>query len=368
MALTAIAVPAVHAETPAERCTRETNAYNQTWKQAWVLAHPGTTIDDAPAPNPPYICHSGDDGGSAPTITAPSTTETPTNSATATSEAPPTGVETTSNGPDLEPPASTSSPADNVDAGQPTIGSAETSDEIRKLTDISVRNFNIAIDTLRRQLIRLATQNGETYQQTLDGSWSNAVRAVRYVSGPTIGSGSGDVDSNECGQPANAEVGQARQPGDFFYSDSCTGGGTATRGHTLNHGHNGLFTTNRATVEASNDKGVHAVPEAYQSLRLNPRKYAVNDASSGERSNAVAYGLSKVGLGYSYNYVGNRQGGPGVGSFNCSQLVWAAYYEPTHETDHVIDVDADEDTWHGRVGNNAVYPKDLIQSKHVTSY
>ena len=75
--------PPAGAETPAERCARETAAYNQTWKQAWVATHPGTTISDAPAPTPPYVCQ--DPASQTPTtttqpsVTAPSmpTTTTP---------------------------------------------------------------------------------------------------------------------------------------------------------------------------------------------------------------------------------------------------------------------------------------------------
>ncbi len=60
------------AETPAERCARETAAYNQTWKQGWVATHPGKSISDAPAPTPPYVCQ--DPATQTPTTTQPSVT------------------------------------------------------------------------------------------------------------------------------------------------------------------------------------------------------------------------------------------------------------------------------------------------------
>ncbi|WHU49327.1 hypothetical protein QNM97_10315 [Gordonia sp. L191] len=64
--------PPAGAETPAERCARETAAYNQTWKQGWVATHPGKSISDAPAPTPPYVCQ--DPATQTPTTTQPSVT------------------------------------------------------------------------------------------------------------------------------------------------------------------------------------------------------------------------------------------------------------------------------------------------------
>ena len=73
---------------PAERCARETAIYNQSWKQACVAAHPGTTISDAPEPTPPYICH--DPGTPTTTTSMPSVTAPtiPTASATTSGAGP----------------------------------------------------------------------------------------------------------------------------------------------------------------------------------------------------------------------------------------------------------------------------------------
>ena len=43
------------AETPAERCARETNAYNSAWEATWTAANPGNT-GPVPAPPVPYGC------------------------------------------------------------------------------------------------------------------------------------------------------------------------------------------------------------------------------------------------------------------------------------------------------------------------
>ncbi len=62
--------PTANAETPAERCKRETTAYNTTWKNTWAQANPGKNPSDAPPPPVPYKCGGGNDG---PPPTPPST-------------------------------------------------------------------------------------------------------------------------------------------------------------------------------------------------------------------------------------------------------------------------------------------------------
>ncbi|WP_139026091.1 hypothetical protein [Gordonia neofelifaecis] len=74
---------AASAETPAERCERETNTYNSAWAQSWATAN-DRPASEAPSPPVPYICH---DPGTPtpttptqPTMTAP---ELPTATQTA---------------------------------------------------------------------------------------------------------------------------------------------------------------------------------------------------------------------------------------------------------------------------------------------
>lgn len=118
--LVLVATATSSAETPAERCARETATYNQTWKQAWVIAHPGTTIAQAPDPNPPYICGQDDPPPTLPTTTPTITPETPP-----PSETPPTSTD----GPGLNPPTSITNPVTPT-GPQPTIDSGgEQSDE-----------------------------------------------------------------------------------------------------------------------------------------------------------------------------------------------------------------------------------------------
>ncbi|GAA4759472.1 hypothetical protein [Gordonia alkaliphila] len=343
------------AETPAERCKRETAAYNSAWATSWVTAHPGTEPDDAPPPPVPYRCGGGRD--EPPTLrpdksTTPSSTATPSPS---TSAQPTDG----GSGPAVRPSTERNEPASGVDRDQPSIGGTGRAqypdipeDELRKLINISARNFHIEIRRLRSELRAFSRQMSLPYSEVLSSAERNAFDAV------PVGNPSADAT---CGKPANRKVGRARRGGDFFYSDSCTEG--------VNHGHNGLFVSTMATVEASDEKGVHRVANAAESMRVNPQKYYVKaeNATNNQKDSAVDYAESKVGKGYNkWGFANNRKGGPEVGHFNCSQLVWAAYYETSG-------IDLDKDSYGSFVNRNlspnpGVYPKDLTGSPLVVAY
>lgn len=59
-----------NAETPAQRCKRETTEYNNAWKNTWAQTNPGKDASKAPPPPVPYKC--GSNSGTAPSL--PSTT------------------------------------------------------------------------------------------------------------------------------------------------------------------------------------------------------------------------------------------------------------------------------------------------------
>ncbi|MET9202096.1 hypothetical protein [Gordonia sp. NPDC003585] len=103
------------AETPAERCAREIAAYNAAWKQAWAAAHPGKTVNDAPTPNPPYVCHDPQSTTPTTTTTTPpiatpgTTTSTPAPGPNITGHAP-TDIPTAGPTPIVPVPSETPSP------------------------------------------------------------------------------------------------------------------------------------------------------------------------------------------------------------------------------------------------------------------
>ncbi|WP_336793173.1 hypothetical protein [Gordonia malaquae] len=90
--LLAISPAPASAETPAERCKRETTAYNNAWKNSWAASHPGKKPSDAPKPPVPYKCGGNNDGPPPtvqPTTTAPEeSTKTEVPETTAPSDGP----------------------------------------------------------------------------------------------------------------------------------------------------------------------------------------------------------------------------------------------------------------------------------------
>lgn len=60
------------AETPAERCARETSAYNAAWASSWAAANPSQSPSNAPPPPVPYVCAEPQDPTTTPT--SPTTT------------------------------------------------------------------------------------------------------------------------------------------------------------------------------------------------------------------------------------------------------------------------------------------------------
>lgn len=109
-----------NAETPAERCKRETTAYNNAWKNTWAQANPGKSPSDAPPPPVPYKCGGGNDG--PPPTLSPTPDDEPDDT-TPTTNAPTTTQQRT--GPNVNAPTERRE-LENVDRGQEPIGGNKT--------------------------------------------------------------------------------------------------------------------------------------------------------------------------------------------------------------------------------------------------
>lgn len=90
----------------------------------------------------------------------------------------------------------------------------------------------------------------------------------------------------------------------------------------------------------------------------NPQLMEVKTDDS-TRQLAVQYAHTRIGSGYNKNFAFNRRDWKygEVGTYNCSQLVWAAYMNASGGE---IDLDAD--------GGWGVWPKDIRDSSWVTHY
>ncbi|HEY5853766.1 MAG TPA: hypothetical protein VIW24_06845 [Aldersonia sp.] len=140
---------------------------------------------------------------------------------------------------------------------------------------------------------------------------------------------------------------RARPAGDLFYSDPATG--IPIVPGQYEHGHNGIHVTQADTVQALDpDRGAQLVSGSDPNRRLyNPQLMEVMTDDS-MRGRAVQYARTRVGSGYNKNFAFNRRDWKDgeVGTYNCSQLVWAAYMNASGGG---IDLDAD--------GGWGVWPK-----------
>ncbi len=173
-----------------------------------------------------------------------------------------------------------------------------------------------------------------------------------------------DSNSGAVGRdPADAvRIPAARQVGDLFYSDAAQGLEIpkAEKGAEYEHGHNGIYVTTEDTVQALDpDRGVQLVLGTDESRKVfNPQLMEVNTTAD-MRTKAAAYARTRVGSGYNSNFAFNRRDWKDgeVGTYNCSQLVWASYMNASNG-----DIDLDANGWWG------VWPMDVRDSNWVTHY
>lgn len=213
-----------------------------------------------------------------------------------------------------------------------------------QLKAIAVRNGNIPVTEVTAALRKQAAKSGASFETLVKKEADRAKAAA-----PDAGGGVSASSEGTCGKPFNGTTGKARQAGDFFYSDSCT--------YRVNHGHNGLFVSESDTVEANQEKGTHYASNAADSPRLNPQKYEVKTDQS-NRDKAAEYARKQDGKGYNDIFFLNKIQGENPNTFNCSQLVWSAYYFPTK-----IDLSSFIDPT-----VTGVYPRELTRGTDVSAY
>ncbi|QRZ61332.1 YiiX/YebB-like N1pC/P60 family cysteine hydrolase [Rothia sp. ZJ932] len=136
--------------------------------------------------------------------------------------------------------------------------------------------------------------------------------------------------------------------GDIFYSSNSTAG--------IPHGHNGIYYTNSNYVEAEGYKKFVRTVWAGSAIAPAPAyKYYVGwDKQSPNKIKAANFALRQVGKPYNGIFFLNKT--VNATSYNCSQLVWAAY----KSTDPNVDLDSN--------GGPGVYPTDIAKSSWVTLY
>ena len=144
----------------------------------------------------------------------------------------------------------------------------------------------------------------------------------------------------------NISAGKAERVGDIFYSSNSTMG--------IAHGHTAIYVSQYTYVEATTPY-VRKVNANEKEAPSPVYKYYVGWAwQSPNKYKAANFAKSKIGKSYNYFFWNNKT--VHANSYNCSQLVWAAY----KSTDPNVDLDSD--------GGPGVYPTDIQKSHWVHHY
>ena len=165
-------------------------------------------------------------------------------------------------------------------------------------------------------------------------------------------------DKSEFAPPGNERTNR----GDVFYSK-------AVRARIINHGHTGIFVTQGnadprkiSTVEAVGaDSGVQLLRGSERLGVCQPTYLSVNTDNS-TRDQAASWAESKVGKGYEKNFATTRIGKIDRDSYNCSQLIWAAY---KHASGGGLDIG---ERYAYEPYQPAVYPLDILLSHNTTAF
>lgn len=200
--------------------------------------------------------------------------------------------------------------------------------EIQNMVDILVEDFELhGIDGM--------TGFEELLEQSLESLQINAQNYLEAVADSNF-RGANDVAPLVVTRNENASEGcdlvapgnASTKRGDVFYSVATT---TIKDKVHANHGHNGIFVKEGVkaddivTIEAvSPEKGVQRLKGSDRAGVCKPRLLRV-DTDDATRSAAASFAESKEGKGYNSNFWSTRIGPLDRESYNCSQLVWAAY-------------------------------------------
>ncbi|SUD47886.1 Uncharacterized distant relative of cell wall-associated hydrolases [Nocardia otitidiscaviarum] len=150
--------------------------------------------------------------------------------------------------------------------------------------------------------------------------------------------------------------------GDVFFSD-------ATSYRVANHGHNGIFVRNDHTGGTDDIWTVEAVDEelGVRLLKGDARKgvcrpiYLSVNTDNATRDAAAAFAEQQVGKGYNGNFLLTRTQ-VYDDSYNCSQLVWAAY---KHASGGGLDI---SERYPYQPPNFGVYPIDILKSHNTRRF
>lgn len=213
-----------------------------------------------------------------------------------------------------------------------------------KYGEVLAMSPGATVEELRGDISRIAAESGRSSEEVLD---EMVIGARAAASGETTATANG-TDIHSLASSGDDGLG-------YVVKSGCSTTGNFTYSHARNygqnHGHNAIYYSSCGLVHAPGpNKTVARVSSTY-SVYSHPDYVAhirsPKNVTSTQRSQAGSFANSKVGLPYNLKFYANRV--VNSTSYNCSQLVWAAWRSAAN-----IDLSG-----HSRTG---IYPDDLRKS------
>ncbi len=200
-------------------------------------------------------------------------------------------------------------------------------------------------EEMRQAVADIAEQTGQSPQQVAQENLDLAKASVEKARQEGL-------QTDNVFRSADAglvEIGKAENVGDFFIAPS-----NATHLPLVNHGHNALYVADNLLVEAPGPN-LLSRKISIENYRVSSgvEKYRVNTSQENRDAAAQHAKDNFIDKPYDIGFLNNRENGRQ--HLNCSEVVWAAYFETSG-----LDLDGD--------GGKSVYPYDFQSSEHVTLY
>ena len=189
---------------------------------------------------------------------------------------------------------------------------------------------------IHRELVKTAQETGESYEAIVE-------RVARESQNAKPDH---EMLGKENTRAYRVALGAPRYVGDVFYSSNSTLG--------IQHGHTGIYDSSSSYVEATSPH-VRRVNAHWAEAPAPAFKYYVGwDRQSPNKYKAANFAAAQIGKGYNWFFWNNKT--VYASTYNCSQLVWAAY----KQTDPNVDLDSN--------GGAGVYPLDIKNSSWLHEY
>lgn len=210
-------------------------------------------------------------------------------------------------------------------------------------------NPNMTSAQIQEQAQEIADEYGISAEEVMQIQLDEVRAATQPVAEVSDGKLLGGVEnqvmsSSSGGEGAKVVLPNASYKGDIFWTPARTAG--------IAHGHVGIYTDSKTIVEAVGTGQVSRMVEAKNVRVAEGSKLMYVNTTQATRNQAAQYSTQMVGKPYNNNFFYNHK--VDDDSYNCSQLVWAAYKKTG------LDLDSD--------GGWGVYPNDILNSNKTVTY